>query len=268
MIKFLSLGSGSSGNCYYLATENARIMIDTGVGIRLLKRYLRNYGLSLKDIDAIFITHDHADHIKAVGHVSEEAQAPVYATELVHQGIVRNYCVSQKIKNELIRVIQKTQTVTIGDMHVTAFDVPHDSTDCVGYRVQTDEETFCLVTDAGHVTQAIQQEIGMANFLVLEANHDVDMLMMGPYPAYLKGRIRSGRGHLCNTEAATLIAENASPELKHVWLCHLSEENNHPELARKTFETILRDYGIIAGVDFKLDVLRRKNPSELYELKN
>ena len=267
MIKFLSIGSSSSGNCYYLATDNIQILIDAGVGMRTLKSTLKEKGIMLTDIDAVFITHDHADHIKAVGHIAEDFNIPVYTTQDIHIGINKNYCVTTKLTTEHVRIVNKYQTITLSDLSVTAFPVPHDSTDCVGYRVETDEEIFLLITDIGHVTEIIKEEVSKANFIVLESNHDVDMLMMGPYPSYLKGRIRSGRGHLSNADSAKLIAENASPALRQVWLCHLSEENNHPELARKTHETVLREYGLIAGVDFKLEVLRRKQPSELMVLR-
>ena len=108
--------------------------------------------------------------------------------------------------------------------------------------------------------------INDANYLVIEANHDEEMLKSGPYPQYLKDRVHSARGHLSNKDCALALAENATPELRHVWLCHLSEENNHPELARKTVEMILQSYGIVPGKDFQLDVLKRKVPSEIYEL--
>ncbi len=268
MLKFISFGSSSSGNCYYLATEKAQILVDAGVGMRTLKHSLKEKGLLLSDIDAVFITHDHADHIKAVGNLAHDYKLPVYATEEVHRGINRNYCVTTKLTPEYVRVIQKMQTTQIGDMRITAFSVPHDSSDCVGYRIETDEEVFLLITDVGHATEGIQQEVAQANYIVLEANHDVSMLMDGPYPAYLKGRIRSGRGHLSNADSAQLIAEHASPALRCVWLCHLSEENNHPELARKTYETVLREYGLIAGVDFQVEVLKRKQVSEVMILGN
>ncbi len=268
MLKFISFGSSSSGNCYYLATEKARILVDAGVGVRTLKHSLKDKGLLLTDIDAVFITHDHADHIKAVGNLANDYKLPVYATEEVHRGINRNYCVTSKLTSEDIRVIQKYQTTQIADMRITAFGVPHDSSDCVGYRIETDEEVFLIITDVGHVTEEIQKEVSAANYIVLEANHDLSMLMDGPYPAHLKGRISSGRGHLSNADSAKLIAEHASPALKRVWLCHLSEENNHPELARKTYETVLREYGLIAGVDFQVDVLKRKQVSDVVILKN
>jgi len=106
----------------------------------------------------------------------------------------------------------------------------------------------------------------MANYLVLEANHDEEMLAQGPYPAYLKARIRSGKGHLSNRQCADALVTYASPQLQHVWLCHLSEENNHPELARKTIETVLRGFGIVAGTDFKMDILNRLTPTGVFVL--
>ena len=267
MLKFLSLGSGSSGNCYYLTTGNTSILIDAGIGIRVLKKTLKSFDIEIDRIDAVFVTHDHADHIKAVGNLANDYGKSVYSTERVHAGINSNYCMTSKLTEEHVRIIQKDVPLQLGDMVITPFDVPHDSSDCVGYQVKAGDVVFCLITDAGHVTSIMEEQVSKANYLVLEANHDEDMLMMGTYPAYLKGRIRGDRGHLCNKESARLIAEYATPVLKHMWLCHHSEENNHPELARKTVEGLLRSFGIIPGVDFELDILKRKSPSDLYELK-
>lgn len=266
MLKFLSLGSGSSGNCYVLFTDNTCLMIDAGISMRAVKKHLKGCGLRPEAIDAIFITHDHADHIKAVGNISNEFGKPVYATEAVHKGIRHSYCVTCKLAEDNIRYVRKGEPVAVGDFSVTPFEVPHDSTDCVGYRVEAGGTVFCLITDVGHITETLQCQVKDAEYLVLEANHDEDMLMMGNYPAYLKGRIRGERGHLSNRDSARLIAENASGKLRRVWLCHISEENNHPELARKTVESVLHGYGIVPGVDFGVDILRRKTPSEIYEL--
>ena len=267
MLNFVSIGSGSSGNCYLLYTETTCLMIDSGIAFKTLKRHLKKLGIELEKVDALFITHDHADHIKAVGHIANTYGKPVYATEPVHVGIQHNYCVSHKPEAQHIRRISKGERVCIGELEVTPFDVPHDSSDCVGYSIRHGDTVFCLITDIGHVTQTISEQVSMADYIVLEANHDEDMLMMGKYSAYLKGRIRGDKGHLCNKESARLLAEHGTPRLKHVWLCHLSEENNHPELARKTMESVLRSYGILPGVDFELDILKRKSPSEIYHLK-
>lgn len=268
MLNFICFGSGSSGNCYYLYTETEGIMIDAGVGTRTLKKHFSDYGLSLSSasINAILITHDHADHVKSVGSLSSDLCVPVYSTCAVHHGIEENYCVRKKIRPGYERYIEHGEVFTIGSFEIISFKVPHDSTDNSGYRIKYGDITFCLITDAGQVTDEMKPFITEANYLVLESNYELERLLQGPYPQYLKDRIISGNGHLSNVDCGKALAENASPELKHVWLAHLSEENNHPELARKTVEHQLREYGIIAGKDFLLDVLKRRTPSEIYQL--
>ena len=266
MLKFVSFGSGSSGNCYFLFTETDGLIIDIGVGIRALKKHFRDYGLSLSSIHHVLITHDHADHIKSVGSISHECRLPIYATQNVHAGIDRNYCVTRKLTSDMKRMVVPGQPLQLGSFLVTPFSVPHDATENVGYQIQAGGVTFCIITDAGSVTSEMADYIRQADYLVIEANHDVEMLQQGPYPQYLKERIQSDMGHLSNTDCARAIAENMSERLRHVWLCHLSEENNHPELARKTVESVLRSYGIIAGKDLQLEVLKRKTPTGIYEL--
>lgn len=266
MLNFITFGSGSSGNCYYLYTEEESLMIDVGVGTRSLKKHFKEYGLHLDKIDNILITHDHADHVKSVGSVSRDYGIPVYTTHRVHVGIENNYCVRCKISQERVKVIKPGETFHLGNFEVTSFTVPHDSTDNVGYRIKYGDVVFCIITDAGHITEEMAQYITEANYLVIEANHDEEMLFSGPYPQHLKDRIVSLTGHLSNKDCGEALSQFASPNMKHVWLCHLSEENNHPELARKTIEHVLRSYGIIPGKDFMLDVLKRKTPSEVFHL--
>lgn len=266
MLRFISFGSGSSGNCYYLFTETDGLIIDIGVGLRTLKKHFANYGLSLSKVCRVLVTHDHADHIKSVGSISHEYRLPVYASENVHKGIDRNYCVQRKISAELKRVMVPGETMQLGEFRVTPFSVPHDATENLGFMLECEGVKFCLITDAGSVTEEMKRFIFEADYLVIEANHDVEMLRQGPYPQYLKERILSDNGHLCNADCGQAIAENMSEHLKHVWLCHLSEENNHPELARKTVETVLRQYGIVAGKDFELEVLKRNIPTGIFEL--
>ena len=267
MLKFISLGSGSSGNCYYLQTDNDAMLIDAGVGIRSVKNHLHKCGLSLSNVKRILVTHDHADHIKAVGVISSEFNIPVYATQEVHAGIGRNYCVPKKIPSDNCRLIEKDKSQVMGEFVVTPFAVPHDSSGNVGFRIEADGVVFCLMTDVGHVTEQMQHYIGEANYLVIEANYDTEMLHGGTYPAHLKSRIDGPTGHLSNKDCGEALANYATANLKHVWLCHLSEENNHPELARKTVESVLRGYGIIVGKDVELEVLKRKTPTGVYELR-
>lgn len=266
MLKFISFGSGSSGNCYYLFTETDGLLIDAGVGVRFLKKSFANFGLSMSKIHNILITHDHADHVKSVGSLSNMLNVPVYATRKVHAGINNNYCVRSKINGANVKRIVKGETLSVGEFTITSFGVPHDSADNVGFLIDNGGVTFCLMTDVGHVTDDMKGYISRAGYLVIEANHDDEMLRTGPYPERLKVRVAGENGHLSNKSCAEALAQNATGLLKHVWLCHLSEENNHPELARKTVEMILRGYGIVPGVDFELDVLKRKTPSDIFDL--
>lgn len=267
MLRFISFGSGSSGNCYLLFTPTDGLLIDIGVGLRGLKKNFRDYGLSFSQVHHVLVTHDHADHIKSVGSFSEKCQVPVYATREVHEGIVGNYCVNKKVPHDMVRYVVKGETIEVGEFRVTPFGVPHDSNDNVGYMIEAEGVAFCIITDAGMVTDEMKSFITRANYLVMEANHDVEMVESGPYPDFLKKRILSGTGHLNNEVCATTIVENMSENLHHVWLCHLSEENNHPELARKTVEAIMRDHGVVVGADLQLDVLKRKSPTGIFDLK-
>lgn len=266
MLNFISFGSGSSGNSYYLYTESDGLLIDAGIGLRALKKFTREYGVSFSNARAIIVTHDHADHIKAVGVLSNELNLPVYATAGVHHGIDRNYCVQKKVPAANVRCIVQGEPFCVGCFSITPFDVPHDSTGNVGYRIEVDGGVFCIITDAGCVTSAMRQQIAEANYLVLEANYDETMLAKGHYSPYLKQRIASERGHLSNAACAAALAENMGDGLRNVWLCHLSEENNHPELARKTVESVLAGRLRTSGGDIQLEVLKRKVPSGIYQL--
>ncbi len=266
MFRFISLGSGSSGNGYVLQSESGCLLIDAGISMRTLKKRMRDNGLSLYGIKHILVTHDHADHVKAVGTLSNELNVDVYATAEVHQGIGNNYCVPQKIALSHAKEIRKNEPLWLGDFKITPFGVPHDSTDNVGFKIEHDGVTFCLMTDVGRITEELGEMIASADYLVIEANYEVEKLKAGPYPAHLKSRIMSGDGHLANHECGEALAHHATDRLRHVWLCHLSEENNHPELARKTVELVLRSYGIVVGKDFQMDVLKRSTPSSIYDL--
>ena len=147
MLKFISFGSGSSGNCYYIGTATDGLLIDVGVGIRTLKKGAREYGIALTAVKSLLITHDHADHIKSVGSFSHEYNVPVYATEMVHKGIDRNYSVARKVANHRRRVITPGTPVQIGGFEVIPFSVPHDATENVGYEISAEGVTFVIVTD-------------------------------------------------------------------------------------------------------------------------
>lgn len=264
-IKFISLASGSSGNCYYLGIHGYGILVDAGIGIRTIKKTLKEFGISLDSIRAVFVTHDHADHIKAVGHLGEKYGIPIYSTPEIHAGINRSYCMTEKLSSS-VRHLYKEQPIQLEDFTITAFEVPHDGTDNVGYFIEAFGKTFSFLTDLGEITPTAAHYICRANYLVLEANYDESMLQMGPYPAYLKQRIASNHGHMSNRDTAEFLAEHLHEGLEYIWLCHLSKDNNHPELAYKTVEWALRDKGVQVGKDVQLVALKRTTPTGAYEL--
>lgn len=263
-IKFISLVSGSSGNCYFLGTDTYGILIDAGIGIRTIKKSLKELGIALDMIRAVLVTHDHADHIKAVGHLGEKFGIPIYSTPEVHIGINKSYCITEKLSTS-IHYLYKEQQLQLEDFAITPFEVPHDGTDNVGYCIEIDGKVFSFLTDLGHITPIAATYICKANYLILEANYDEEMLRMGPYPQYLKERIAGPNGHMSNRDTAEFLSENITEELKYIWLCHLSKDNNHPELACKTVELLLRSKGILVGKDVQLIALKRSTPSDLYE---
>ena len=261
---FLCLASGSSGNCYYIGTTSYGILIDAGIGVRQIKKTLKDNGIDFEKIQALLVTHDHADHIKSVGSLGESYCIPVYASEQVHDGIRRSRFV-EEVLIQYRRVIEKEMPFYIRDFKITAFEVPHDSSDNVGYAIEYKDRVFVIVTDAGHITDTIRNYVLKANYLVIEANYDEEMLKSGMYPAFLKERVSSSSGHLSNRYTAEFLATNYQSTLRYIWLCHLSRDNNHPELAYKTVEFRLLQEGIKVGKDVSLVTLKRMTPSELYE---
>ena len=264
-INFICLGSGSSGNCFYIGTPNCGILIDAGIAARNIKKHLKEAGIEMDNLRGILVTHDHADHIKALGSLGEKLHIPVYSTSLVHQGIARSYCMTERLVTSA-RTIEKEKPFQIGDFHIKCFEVPHDGTDNVGYCIKVEGTTFTFLTDLGEITSTAARYIDQANYLIIEANYDTDMLRMGPYPRHLKERIASSTGHMSNADTAQFLAYHIQPHLRHIWLCHLSKDNNHPELAYKTVELALRNKGIMVGKGVELTALKRTTPSPLYEL--
>ena len=191
-IKFISLASGSSGNCYFLGTDRYGILVDAGIGIRTIKKTLKELGIGLDIIRAVFITHDHADHIKAVGHLGEKFGIPVYSTPEVHAGINKSYCMTEKLST-CVHYLHKGETMELEDFAITAFEVPHDGTDNVGYCMNIDGKIFSFLTDLGHITPTAAEYICKANYLVLEANYDEEMLK-NQVPAHLPASFRRPRG--------------------------------------------------------------------------
>ena len=265
-MKFISFGSGSCGNCYYIFSNGCGILIDAGIGIRKLKKSFSDNGLSLSDVKYILITHDHADHVKAVGVISNAYGLPVYATNRVHEGIRRNYCVNKKVDSNNIRMLSVDERLTVGEFTVEPFSVPHDSLDNVGYKITVENKTFCLMTDVGRITDEVSAAISEADYLVIEANYDENMLWSGKYPVSLKRRVSGGDGHLSNMQCAKAIVSYASDNLCHVWLCHLSGDNNRPDIALETVKEVLGKSDNNRLKSLQIDVLRRGVVSRIFDM--
>jgi len=253
---FFSLSSGSCGNCYYLGNSHYGILVDAGIGPRVIRKRLAEHGIELASIMAILITHDHFDHIKSAGYLGEKLHIPVYATREVHRGIANCPMIHNNL-NGSTRYIEKGKPFQIEDLQITAFDVPHDSNDNAGYFLEFGRQRMTLATDVGAITDEVACYIRKANQLVIESNYDEEMLLNGRYPWHLKRRITSGTGHLSNRQTAEFLANNFSSELRNIWLCHLSGDNNYPELAYKTTEEQLLLKGIKVGQHVALHVLER-----------
>ncbi|MBO4486740.1 MAG: MBL fold metallo-hydrolase [Bacteroidaceae bacterium] len=259
MFRFQSISSSSSGNSYYIMTEAGALLIDAGVPIRQFRKLTREYGLSLGKVAGVLVTHHHIDHTRALGILNQKDNIQVYMTEKTKQAIDCNLALKKKPLTDRTTFIRDGEIFRLAGMEITPFEVPHDSSDNSGFLIQHGETRFCIVTDCGHWTDVTEQYVSQATHLVLESNYDPQMLAEGPYPPRLQQRIRGGNGHFSNPQAAEVIARHSS-HLKNVWLCHLSEHNNRPELALQTAQ------GALGSDTVAIVALERKQPSRLYDL--
>lgn len=276
-LTFISFGSGSSGNCSYLGTGDKGILIDAGIDPDTVRDGLRSHGIDPRSICGIILTHDHTDHVKYVySHVRKRFDIAVYCTPKVLSGLLRRHSISRRIK-EYHKPVYKEFAFTVGGMEITPFDVSHDGTDNVGYFITYAGINVAVATDLGSVTPRVDYYMRQANHIVIESNYDLQMLLNGPYPQHLKARIQAATGHLDNTAAAAYIASIVSPRLRTVLLCHLSHENNMPELAVGAMRTALAGAGFTEVGDgsgsldtrdmpLQLAALPRLTPSPLYTL--
>lgn len=264
---FRAFGSGSSGNCYYLGTRERGILIDAGISARSIQRGLKEMGLDFHNIMGVLVTHDHADHIRAVGTLGERVHVPIYATRAIHEGIDRNYGVREKLRTSR-RYFEKEEEWRLWEFTINTITVSHDATECLSYIIDWRDQRFMIVTDCGQPNPMMEEYIATSNHLVIEANHDEQLLLNGPYPTYLKQRILSPKGHQSNHTCGELLVRNYHEGMRNIWLCHLSRENNDPEVAQETITDYLRSINVEVGQDVFLRTLERTTPSPVYELNN
>ncbi len=264
-MRFVSFSSGSCGNCYLLLGPTSGILIDAGVSIRRVKKELESLHLSLPEISAILVTHDHGDHIRSLGSFCKRVGVPVWTTPTLHEALLRHPFTREWIGPCRQNLEAGIWNPVTADFDVQYFVVPHDATQCLGFAIRCGEELFVLMTDMGHATEEALKWASQASTVVIESNYDVDMLLGGDYPQILKNRISHGIGHLSNDACAAAIGKFLHPGLRNLFLCHLSGNNNTPELAYESAREALAAAGAAPG-SIHLRVLRRGVVSPLLTL--
>lgn len=264
-LQFASFGSGSSGNCSYLGTSDGGVLIDAGVDPDHVFESLRRNGVTPSMIKGIVLTHDHADHIRyAYTIVRRYKHLRIYCTPRLMSGVLRHRCISRRIK-EYQENVFKEIPFKLGEFTFTAFEVSHDATDNMGFMIEAEGKRFVVATDMGYITDRAEHYMSQAQFLMIESNYDSDMLNSGRYPEYLKNRVRGPKGHLDNVMAADFVAGHLTSELKYVFLCHLSNDNNTPEIAVHTMTEALTEAGVTVG-DASNSVEQRSRQVQVYAL--
>lgn len=244
---FISFGSGSSGNSCYIGTDAGGIIVDAGIRTDLVEATLKKNGLGMKDVKALLLTHDHSDHVRyAYQLLRSNRHMSMYCTPRVLNGMLRRHNISKRVKDYHTPIFKEIP-FKIGRLEITAFDVPHDGSDNMGFSITFGHHNFVLATDLGEVTERADFYMKQANYLVIEANYDRDMLRLGRYPEYLKARVASGSGHMDNQHTAQFLQRIIRPELKYVFLCHLSKDNNTPAKALKAVRDALEESGKHVG---------------------
>ena len=264
-MRFTSIASGSSGNCTYVGSDNTHILVDAGVSKKRIEEGLKELDLSLEDISAIFVTHEHTDHIAAIRTILKKADIPIYATAGTIEGIRQTDKKGEMADKQFVRVCAD-QAVVVGDMIVNPMRISHDALEPCGYRVLCGNSKIGIATDLGCFDEYTVKCLEGCDALLLEANHDVRMLQTGPYPYYLKSRILGNKGHLSNDKSSELLCRLLSDRIKGVFLGHLSKENNMPELAYETVRVgIEMGDNPFHGNDFNIMVAERTSLSPVIE---
>ncbi len=248
-LRFATIASSSGGNCVYIGTENTNILIDAGLSGKRVEDGLAQLELTGKDIDAIFVTHEHSDHADGIGILSRRYDIPVYATEGTWDNMPSKV---GEIRPRNRRTVYADENCIFNDLCIHPFEIPHDAAEPVGYSIIGEKHKITVATDMGHITETVKENIKGSSVLLLESNHDVDMLKKGPYSYTLKQRILSDTGHLSNNVAGSFLSRIADSRLKYVFLGHLSKENNTPRLAFDTVKDIVSESGAEIGGDFDM----------------
>lgn len=265
-MRFATIASGSSGNCTYIGTDNSHIIVDAGIACKRIGEGLGKLGIKPSELDGVFITHEHSDHIAGLRVFSKKYNVPIYGTKETLD-VISRLDKKGEIDKELYHAVLPDERVMVGDFTVTAFSNSHDAVNPVGYRAEAQKKAVGVVTDLGVYSQYTISHLLGLDAVLLEANHDIKMLEAGPYPFALKRRIMGSKGHLSNEAAGQLLNELLHDGMKHILLGHISKENNYEELA---YESVCCEVNMsenqYSAKDFPITVAKRDAMSEVINL--
>lgn len=263
-LSICSLNSGSNGNATYIAAGNTRLLVDAGLPGRSITQALEQIDVLPETLGGILVTHEHSDHIKGVGVLARKYRIPVYANEATWQKMHR---IVGELPAHLRRVFETENDFHIGDINVLPIPIPHDTVEPVAFRLFAGSRSVAVATDMGRVTKKILKHLSGSDLVLLESNHDPEMLLHNArYPLVLKQRIMGGRGHLSNMVCAQALMGLYESGVRHALLGHLSHDNNTPELALTTVTEELKRQGLKPGLDIRLDMTYRDRVGGFYTL--
>ena len=258
MIKMCSLFSGSSGNCIFVESGSTRLLVDCGVSGKKIEQALDSIGVDIKTINALLLTHEHSDHTCSVGIVHRKSGADIFSNRETYDAACGGF---GKIRDGAVNFFEGG--FCVGDICVNPFSIPHDAANPVGYTFSDGVKKVAVATDIGHMTDTVEDNLTGCDTVLLESNHDVEMLLSGPYPYELKKRILSDIGHLSNENAGITCAKLIKHGCRDIILGHLSGHNNHPDLCYVTSRSVLDAEGIKPS-DYRLAVASREVPGEVH----
>lgn len=262
MLKCCSLFSGSTGNSFFVETEDTKILIDAGVSCKKIENALESLDVSIKDIDAVLLTHEHIDHTKSIGMLSKKYGTPIYSNSETWKALLDT---NDNLSAADIHFFDNDKSFKLNDLKILPFSTPHDAANPCGFNIFKDDKKISIATDLGHMSDNIIKYLEKSNFLMLESNYDSNVLKYSSYPYLLKKRIAGPNGHLENCISGKTIAHLVNTGLEKALLIHLSKENNFPELAYKTVVEELQKQNI-AENSISLNVAPRDLPSSLFQV--
>ena len=262
-MKMCSIASGSSGNCIYIGSDTTHLLVDTGISKKRIEAGLETVGVKGEELSGILITHEHIDHIQGLGVLSRKFKIPIYATKGTIAGIEKCRSIG-KMPEGLLNPIVADETFTLGDITIDPFAISHDANEPTGYRLDCQDKSVAVATDLGVYDEYIVNKLQNLDAVLLEANHDVHMVEVGPYPYPLKQRILGDRGHLSNEHTGRLLCDILHRGLKNIILGHLSKDNNYAKLAYETVRLELNLGSVYTpGENLNLQVANRDTASDV-----